>query len=458
MRKPTIALIVLFGLFGMAHADMPALLTTLDTDNVPVAHMAAASVRAVLVDAAAPLAGTFRVDIDETRALTARVERVARHPAVPDAATYAGTLDDGGSFVLVDHAGAFAGSFMTVDGLYQLRPVEPGLSALIEIDQTVYPEHDCGTDEGALSVEDFEDAARERGDKITGGEESEDGETIDVMVVYTASAVEKAGDIDAEILAAVEQTNTAYANSEILQRLRLVHTQQVAYQEIGQMWLDLFLVNFPFDGVMDEVWDWRDQYGADLVSLWVGDGGDLCGIANILYFESPIFQILGYSVTAVDCAVGNVTFAHELGHNMGARHDEYVDPTVGSPYAYNHGYIDLSVKRRTVMAYNDRCSDAGFNCSRWLNFSNPNITEDGVVTGTTQTNDNARTLNNTAPIVAAYRTSVVVTTTTTTSTTTTTTSDGETTTTTQPPSDPEPFDDADSADGDDDDDDSGCGC
>ena len=106
------------------------------------------------------------------------------------------------------------------------------------------------------------------------------------------------------------------------------------------------------------------------------------------------------------CASGNLSFAHELGHNFGALHDPYVDPGT-SPYAYGHGYAVPAAGWRTVMAYNNACSAAGTSCTRIPYFSNPNLTygSPALPLGTTSTSDNTRVHNQNAATVANFRTS-----------------------------------------------------
>src|SRR6185369_9140739 len=90
----------------------------------------------------------------------------------------------------------------------------------------------------------------------------------------------------------------------------------------------------------------------------------------------------------------------ELGHLMGARHDENHDPST-SPFSYGHGYEHPSPSPtfRTVMAY---ACGSGSCDPRVQYFSNPNVNYVGVPTGTATTNDNARVLNGTAGTIAAF--------------------------------------------------------
>ena len=95
---------------------------------------------------------------------------------------------------------------------------------------------------------------------------------------------------------------------------------------------------------------------------------------------------------------------------MGARHDWYVDTVVNSPYTYNHGYVNLEDRWRTVMAYNTECSAETVYCTRLQYWSNPDVTyvgdPMGVAEGQPYAADNRKTLNNTAYTVANFRETV----------------------------------------------------
>ena len=76
----------------------------------------------------------------------------------------------------------------------------------------------------------------------------------------------------------------------------------------------------PGDGRLDEVQGLREQTGADIVALLI-DNNEACGLAaDILANEATAFAVVNQS-----CAVDNVSFAHELGHLLGARHDPDTD-------------------------------------------------------------------------------------------------------------------------------------
>ena len=127
--------------------------------------------------------------------------------------------------------------------------------------------------------------------------------------------------MNALIALAVSESNTGYANSNVTQRLRLVHTAEVEYSEAGFNWTTtLDRLTNTADGFMDEVHSLRDTYGADAVVLIVNDTA-FCGQAWLMTTVSNGFKTFAFSLVSRICAAGNYSFAHELGHNMGSHHD-----------------------------------------------------------------------------------------------------------------------------------------
>lgn len=222
------------------------------------------------------------------------------------------------------------------------------------------------------------------------------GEVIDVMVVYTLGARAAAGNIDAFIQLAFDNTRRIYDNSGIRPRLRLVHKYETGYTEASGLRTDLIFLTNKADGHMDEVHDRRDRYGADLVVLITARNTELtCGVAWLDYTNPA----LGFSVVAQNCEAGNYTFAHEIGHNQGADHDP--DNALVPLFPYGHGNCNTAQGWSTVMAYP---RNSYGNCVRRIEyFSSPLATFGGTPTGDAARRDNARVLNETAHRVANYR-------------------------------------------------------
>ena len=234
--------------------------------------------------------------------------------------------------------------------------------------------------------------------------------SIDVAVVYTPVARQIAGgtaEIEADIDLMMAETNQAFLDGGVTQRVALVSREEVEYTESGDSNLDLGRLGNPSDGHMDEVHAIRDRAGADLVHL-ILDMTDFRGLAG---FPRP------FSLTCAGCDAW--IFAHELGHNMGLHHDRYVEHTRSFPYS--HGYVNQrafadgapeSARWKTIMAYTRQCEDSGFLCDELLRFSNPNQTYLGDplgVPGDERTSavdgpaDAVRVLNFTRHSVAGFR-------------------------------------------------------
>ena len=201
---------------------------------------------------------------------------------------------------------------------------------------------------------------------------------IDVAVFYTPATRENVGGID-EIATAIDlmvaETNTAYSNSGVNQRIKLVAVEEVVgYTEQHDLQVDLFRLRSPSDGYMDEIHDIRDAVAADVVLLIpVGS----IGWAFQMFVPSTSSESQAFGVVN---AKHSSTFAHELGHIMGLQHDRHevcgnnCSNVTRFPYAFgyeNQRALEPSPPDtafwRTIMAYNSQCAP----CSGILRFSNP---------------------------------------------------------------------------------------
>jgi peptidyl-Asp metalloendopeptidase len=294
-----------------------------------------------------------------------------------------------GSATLVVRDGNVTGSINSGTDVYKVAPLGNGQHAIIKFDTSrLPPEH-------PPSIRERE----RRGDAATfaGQPQASTGApvTIDVLVAYTPSAAAQTNDVPSLVQLAVAEANQSYVNSHIGLQLRLVYSYQVAYSEVGKSF-DKIVEDLAgkSDGSMDEIHQLRDQYGADLVALIINQA-DYCGLADaILAVESTAFAAIYYNY-----ATGYYSFAHELGHLMGARHDPANDPST-TPFPHGHGFQN-GTAWRTIMAY-----DCATSCNRLQYWSNPNVLYAGSPMGTVPTHDNARVLNATASTIAGFRGSV----------------------------------------------------
>jgi hypothetical protein len=222
--------------------------------------------------------------------------------------------------------------------------------------------------------------------------------TIDLLVAYTSSAQTASGDITGLINLAVEETNGSFTNSNVWARVRLVGTMAVSYNETTRDY-DTIITHFASngDGQMDNVHTQRDAVHADVVVLMINQD-DWCGQAREIGANaSQAFVIVHWS-----CATGYYSFGHEIGHLLGARHDEPTD-TTDTPYVWGHGFRHQAAAPngwRTIMGY--RCGSNLCN-PRLQYWSSPLNTWAGLAMGTAGDADNRRVWNERAATVAAFR-------------------------------------------------------
>jgi hypothetical protein len=229
----------------------------------------------------------------------------------------------------------------------------------------------------------------------------DDGSVIDILVVYTAEArIAEGGtsSIESIIDLAESETNEAYANSGVSHVINVVAKKEISFSESGFSFSG-FLASAQ-NGSISGLHDLRNEKAADLVVVLVKGDFSFCGLGYLMASVSSSFAPFGYSVVASNCAAaGILTFPHEIGHNFGARHDRAVDNTDGSPFDFNHGYVDNTNAFKTIMAYGSNF--------RYPGFSNPNVKYNGAVTGKPEGNplaaDNRLTFQKTAYTVANFR-------------------------------------------------------
>ncbi|WP_181160548.1 reprolysin-like metallopeptidase [Streptomyces solincola] len=232
--------------------------------------------------------------------------------------------------------------------------------------------------------------------------------TVDVLAAFTPAASREAGGAQAvrtRIRRAVASASQAFAASGVNARLRLVSVTAVAVPAKLDRPVDALLrgVSRRGDGIADGLPALRDRVGADLVTVVTGSQG-AAGLAHRPRQVTPATSGYGYSLVA-QSALAHHSLAHEIGHNLGARHDHVTEPG-GSGSA--RGYFPASGAWSTLEAYESSCRrTTGGPCTRINRFSNPRLTHQGErlgrPAGGSRAADSARLFNAVVRHVADYR-------------------------------------------------------
>jgi hypothetical protein len=367
--------------------------------------------------------GRLTLNLFEDVTLSGLVQSVRVHPG---GYSITGQLDDHehGRFHLVVYDDVLVGVVRPhPDATYNIRYSGDGTHVARQIDMAGFPR--CGvTHETTRHFRDTlgkaatGDISRTDSSSDLGGARSaDDGGVHDILVLYSDVTREAAGGtsaVRAEIQLAIDVANDTYADSAVTSRLRLVHMEEIAYDEATGWdgYQDhLVRLGVPDDGYFDYIHDLRDQLGADFVSLIVEDtdpdvfGNGTCGMAPVMQELSPDFEALAFSVVSRECAADNWSLVHEVGHNQGCAHNRE-NASVEGLFTYSYGLHFTGDTRgwSTVMAYDD----AENNWQRIGQFSNPNLSHDGAATGIPIGDPgeahNVSTINSTRVTIARFRT------------------------------------------------------
>lgn len=300
--------------------------------------------------------------------------------------------------------------------VYQIIPIGKGVHKIVLLDHNKFPgcsgpiiapELDEETKNSQLSLLPNNSINFPQTYFPVGGDEnSKNSETeipvedassrIDVLVLYATDALKEAGGIAqarTHAQGSVDAANTAYANSKISTRLNLVGVEA-----------STVLDNSDYNSILNfirtdaKVAEMRNTTKADMVSIILSSisSASLCGLGFLNSSSNSAFSVVKF-----DCAIGNLTFAHELGHNMGCQHNPENGGSIMSgsfPFSFGHFQVN---QFRTVMGTsspNNPCGD----CTRVPFFSNPEVSTQGLSTGVANKRDNARTINERASVLANF--------------------------------------------------------
>ncbi|ALR31348.1 hypothetical protein ATE47_12820 [Chryseobacterium sp. IHB B 17019] len=223
-----------------------------------------------------------------------------------------------------------------------------------------------------------------------------DNSRVDVMAILTNAAVAAWGGLPQStsfLATAITNFNSSLLSSGVTNlSVNLVYAGEINYTELkdnSKTDLDRFRANG--DGFMDEIHTLRTTYGADVCALIIGNTGS-SGLGYVNTHPTNYSKSLAFSLSRYSVVVNNYTLAHEIGHNMGLKHNWYEDKTI-VPCSHHHGYVNRtainlgtssspSQRWRTIMAYNRECSDIGISCTRINRWANPSLNYNSEPTGT----------------------------------------------------------------------------
>ena len=282
---------------------------------------------------------------------------------------------------------------------YEIKTIGNNKQILRMYDQSKYPQA-CVFDQSKLKVNNSENESKtednsihiklkntKKSNQISGNIEC----NLRLLIAYTPAFKTSIGNADNFCQLAVDLLNQTFINSSVNHRAELALSHEINYIEKDNISKDLDSFSTINDGVMDEVASWRNQVNADICILITTStsGGALCGQARAIYGNrDSVFCVINYN-----CAISNISFPHEIGHLLGARHNNDSKTT---PFANGHGFESSINKWRTIMAVASLSTRLPF-------WSNPNIQRNGVAMGTTAINNNATVLNTTIVDAKVFR-------------------------------------------------------
>lgn len=339
----------------------------------------------------------LKIPTIKNQTIVAKLDKIYRYPNKSESYTYKIVNEPNAELVLSKYDNIITGMYVSGSGeKVMYHQVNENTFAISQAAEKVLIDQDSNDDtiidEPAITnlIN-----AKTNSDICSSSTAACSASTVDVMVVYTSAASTAWGGTsqsNSYIATAITNFNTALTNSGVTNAtINLVYSGVVSYTESGNLSTDLSRLRATADGYMDTVHTLRTTYGADLVSLVTSTPTNTCGLGYVNTSPTNYVATAGFSAVLYNCAVSNYSLAHEMGHNMGLRHDWYVD-TSTTPCTNHHGYTNAvaitngtaatsAQKWRTIMAYNNECSDAGISCTRINRWANPAVNYNTYPTG-----------------------------------------------------------------------------
>ena len=251
---------------------------------------------------------------------------------------------------------------------------------------------------------------------------------VDIMVFFSNQTIASLAGGEIEAVAATSNQivigNQGYISSGINNlQFNLVYARALNYND-DPNGLSTDKSYIKYDPTLNAL---RNQYGADLVSLFTRSG---TGIGDQPKTPTNFSGDNAYSAINYGSVIGYYSFLHETGHNLGIRHDWYeyqsdaADITDGHrPCSWNHGYSNLASialganstensRWRTILSYSRHFGTVGLSATRINRWSNPDIIyygdPMGIHASASEFPSNEKfALERSGCVVANFRTSII---------------------------------------------------
>lgn len=248
---------------------------------------------------------------------------------------------------------------------------------LIEKDVIELNTHKCGVIDDFKGINELQDGSNSRNDKVVESRSLICPVRVSILVLYTPSAAQAVGNIDAKTSLMMDELNTAMSNTSIpATSTRFTLAGNLIYNGtlINDQTMNNFnIVNLLSSGQDSYVNELRNIYNADLVSIITNCPTNVrngnYGAANQPFYL-PYANNLAFSAVHYD-HTGRFTFSHEIGHNFGCRHDNDPDDTnytTSDPRWAARGKVVQNCGVSTIMV---ELTDFTTKPDRILYFSNP---------------------------------------------------------------------------------------
>jgi|GEM_PF-3995379 len=229
-----------------------------------------------------------------------------------------------------------------------------------------------------------------------------DGTFVDIMGLYSATALSNDPSIVTTITNIIAATNESLAKSCVKFRLRLVHTGLSSHDESISGGNLLNCMADATDGCLDDIPALRATHGADIVSMfqWAPTA---VGYIPSIGLSNPA---AGFNALGLEGGLNTESFLHEFGHNMGINHDRYSEDVSLHDYADPKGaaydYIDTANGFSTNTSRGSSCYYSELGCFFSGYYSNPRVLRYGHPMGIPGISDGVSIANQMAVHLANY--------------------------------------------------------